>query len=261
MAATATRKRTSSSNKVKSILISQPEPENGKSPYYDLGRRYKAKVDFRQFIQVEGISSKIFRKARINPYEYSAVIFTSRNAIDHFFRICEEMRIKMSMETKYFCTSEAIALYLQKYIQYRKRKVFFGTGRLTGLLDVLKKHKDNEKFLLPCAEVHKADLPDFLEENGFEFDKAMIYKTVYSDLSDLKNIDYDMIVFFSPTGIQSLMHNFPKFKQGDTAIATFGAVTKQAAKKAKLRVDIEAPSKEFPSMGMAIEHFLKNQGK
>lgn len=258
-ATTKTRKtKVTSRNKanITSLLISQPEPETGKSSYYDLGKKYGMQVDFRQFIQVEGISSKEFRKARISPYDYSAVIFTSRLAIDHFFRVCEEMRLKMSMETKYFCISETVALYLQKYIQYRKRKVFFGEGRLASLMALLPKHK-SEKILLPCAEVHKSDLPDFLDEKGFTYDKAMIYRTVNSDLSDLKKITYDMIAFFSPSGVKSLLHNFPKFKQGKVKIAAFGKTTCKAVEDAKLRLDIKAPTPETPSMGMAIEHFLK----
>lgn len=241
---------------VKSILISQPKPE-GRSPYLDLADKYGIKVDFRPFIQVEPIEAKEFRKAKIQIPDYSAVIFNSRNAIDHFFRLCEEMRITMPPETKYFCISEAIALYLQKHIQYRKRKVFFGKGRTKGLLDVLLKHKDKETFLFPCSEPRKPEIPEFLKEKGFRFAEATIYRTVPADLSDLEDIFYDMIVFFSPSGIKSLYLNFPGFRQLDTRIAGFGPATKLSVEEAGLRLDVEAPTPEYPSMTMAIEAYIK----
>lgn len=246
---------------VESILISQPKPE-GRSPYLDLGEKYDIDVDFRPFIHVEPVEGKDFRKSKINIAEHSAVIFTSRNAIDHFFRVCEELRIKMSGETKYFCSSETIALYLQKYIQYRKRKVFFGKGRAKGLMDVLTKHKANERFLFPCSDIRKQLFPDFLNDNKFEWSEAVIYKTVASDLSDLENIFYDMIVFFSPSGVKSLFINFPDFEQKETRIAAFGPTTKKAIEEAKLRLDIEAPKlPEIKSMTMAIEHYIKSANK
>jgi uroporphyrinogen-III synthase len=243
--------------RVKSILISQPKPESDKSPYYDLAKKYNIKIDFRPFIQVEGVDSKEFRKQRITPTDFTAVIFTSRNAIDHFFRVCEDLRVRMSQETKYFCVSEAIALYLQKYTQYRKRKVFFGNGTLKELMDLLKKHRDNERILLPCSDIRKGDLPDFLKKNKFEFSEGIFYRTVASDLSDLENIFYDMIVFFSPSGVKSLYHNFPDFKQNSTRIAAFGPATSKAVLDAGLRLDVRAPIPQAPSMTMAIEKYLK----
>ncbi len=245
---------------VKSILISQPKPE-GKSPYLDLAERYGIKVDFRPFIQVEPIDGKTFRKSKVNIPDYSAIIFNSRNAIDHFFRLCGELRVTMSAETKYFCISEAIALYLQKHIQYRKRKVFFGKGRTKGLLDVLMKHKDKEKFLFPCSEPRKPEIPDFLKEKGFNFAEATIYRTVTADLSDLEDIFYDMIVFFSPSGIKSLYVNFPDFKQLETRLAGFGLATKQSIEEHGLRIDVEAPQPGLPSMTMAIEAYIKQANK
>lgn len=240
---------------VKSILISQPKPT--KSPYYALAKKHNIKIDFRQFIQVEGIHSKEFRKSKIQLLDFSAIIFTSRNAIKHFFRICEELKIKMPQTTKYFCASEAIALYLQKFTLYRKRKVFFGKSNSTkGLTSLLTKHKTKEKFLLPCSENRKADLPDFLQKNSFTHQEAPLYNTVASNLSDLKNIYYDIIVFFSPLGIKSLFHNFPDFKQSDTRIATFGPTTTRTAQEYGLRLDIQAPLPGSPSMTMAIEKYI-----
>lgn len=253
-----TAKKTS---KVKSILISQPEPENGKSPYYDLAKKYNLTVKFRQFIHVEGVSTKEVRKQRIVPTDYSAVIFTSRNSIDHFFRICDELRVKMSQETKYFCISEAIALYLQKYIQYRKRKVIFGDGKLKSLEKQLLKHKKTEKILLPCSETRKEDLPQFLKKNGFDYTEAVFYRTVASDLSDLEHVNFDIIVFFSPSGVESLFKNFPNFKQNDTRIAAFGPATTKAIEDAGLHLDIKAPVPKAPSMAMAIEQYLKKVNK
>lgn len=251
----------SKANKVKSILISQPEPENGKSPYYDIAKKYNIKVDFRKFIQVEGVSTKDFRKSKIILTDYSAVIFTSKNSMDYFFSMCETMRVKMSQETKYFCKSEAIALYLQKYIQYRKRKVFFGSGKNDELKEILLKHKENEKFLLPCSNVSSSDLPDFLEKKGFDYKPAVLYKTVSSDLSDLENIFYDIIIFFSPHGLKSLYENFPDFKQKDTRLAAFGDATAKAMRDYGLKVNIKAPAPGIPSMTMAIQKYLDKVNK
>ena len=247
--------------RVESILISQPKPETEKSPYFDLAKKFNVKIDFRPFIQVEGISSKDFRKSRLNINDFSAIIFTSRNSIDHFFRICEELRVKMSQETKYFCVSEAIALYLQKYTQYRKRKVFYGNGDLKDMYKLMLKHKDGGKFLLPCSDIHKKDLPNFLKKNKIVYSEAIIYRTVASDLSDLEDIFYDMIVFFSPSGIQSLYHNFPDFKQNTTRIAAFGPATSKAVIDAGLRLDVKAPMPNAPSMTMAIEKYLNKVNK
>jgi uroporphyrinogen-III synthase len=245
-----------STKPVKSILISQPKPE-GKSPYLDLAEKHGIKVDFRPFIQVDSIDAKEFRKQKISIPEYTAVIFNSRTAIDHFFHLCEEMRVTMSPDTKYYCISEAVALYLQKYIQYRKRKVFFGKGRTAGLMDVLLKHKDRETYLFPCSEPRKPEIPEFLETNKFRFAEAMIYRTVSADLSDLEDIFYDMIVFFSPSGIKSLFDNFPDFQQNETRLAGFGPATKASILEAGLRLDIEAPLPDVPSMTMAIARYIK----
>jgi uroporphyrinogen-III synthase len=243
--------------KVRSVLISQPKPETDKSPYFDLAQKFNLKLEFRPFIQVEVIDSREFRKQRIDLNEFTAVIFTSRNAIDHYFHICEEMRVKVSQDMKYFCVSEAIALYLQKYVQYRKRKVFFGDGAMKSIMTYLNKHKDNEKFLLPCSDIRKADLPEFLRKNKFDFTEAIFYHTVASDLSDLKELTFDMIVFFSPVGVKSLFHNFPNFKQENTRIAAFGPTTCKAVIDAGLRLDVKAPIPQAPSMSMAIEKYLK----
>ncbi len=250
--------RQQSVNKVNSILISQPKPDV-KSPYFSLAEKHNIQIDFRPFIKVEGITAKAFRKTRIKPLEYSAVVFTSRNAIKHFFRICEDVRVKMPQETKYFCSSEAIALFLQKFILFRKRKVFYaGKGASTkSLKDILKKHRNNERFLLPCSPSRKNDLPNYLKDNNFKFTEAPIFETVACDLSDLEDITYDMIVFFSPLGLKSLFHNFPDFKQNKTRIAAFGPATCRSVEDYGLNVDIRVPAPETPSMTMAIDKYLK----
>ncbi len=242
--------------KVKSILVTQPKPESEKSPYYDLAKKYSLKIDFRPFIHVEGIAAKDFRKDRINIGDHTSVILTSRHAVDHFFRICTEMRFTNMEELKYFCISESTALYLQKYITFRKRKIFFGKQNITDLIEVLKKHK-KEKFIVPCSDIAKQEIADVLQHHGFDFVKAVIYKTVCSDLSDLADVKYDMLVFFSPAGITSLFKNFPDFQQNTTLIAAFGQSTSQAVLEANLRLDIQAPIPEAPSMTMSIEQYLK----
>ncbi len=246
--------------KVKHILISQPPPENDKSPFTDLIRQYNVDLCFRKFIKVESVGAKEFRKTRIQIPEYSAIIFTSKHGIDHFFSLCEELRVQVSEQMKYFCTSEAVALYLQKYVQFRKRKIFFGKNHFTELFDVIKKHKD-EKFLFPCAENHKKEIPQFLRQQKIQFTAAPIYRSVSEDLSGISIEKYQMLVFFSPFGIQSLNLNFPDFVQGDTIIATFGKATQKAAEKAGLKVQIPAPTPAAPSMVMAIQEFLDKQGK
>ena len=246
--------------KIKNILVSQPKPETEKSPYFDLASDYKVKIDFRPFIRVEGVEGKEFRKSRINILDHKAVIFTSRNAVDHFFRICEEVRISVPDSMKYFCISESTAFYLQKYVVYRKRKIFHGRQSFEDLLDVIKKHS-SEKFLLPCSDIHKLDIPKKLDEHGIEYSKAILYKTVASDLSDLKDVNYDVLVFYSPSGIRSLFKNFPSFVQNSTKIAVFGPTTAKAAEEAKLRIDILAPMPEAPSMTMALENFIKKSNK
>lgn len=246
--------------KVKSILVSQPKPESEKSPYYDLASSFKVKIDFRPFIHVEGVEGKDFRKTRVNILDHKAVIFTSRNAVDHFFRICEELRLNVPDSMKYFCVSESTAYYLQKYVVYRKRKIFHGRQSINDLLDVIKKHS-GENFLLPCSDIHKQDVPELLEAHNISFTKAILYNTVCSDLSDLKDVNYDVLVFFSPSGIKSLFKNFPDFKQNSTKIAVFGSTTAKAAEDAKLRIDISAPLPEAPSMTMALENHIKEANK
>jgi len=244
--------------KIKTILVSQPEPQNDKNPYADLAERNNLKVDFRPFIHVEGVPAKEFRKERIDILAHSAVIFTSRTAVDNYFRLAEETRVTIPDSMKYFCISEATAFYLQKYIVYRKRKIFYGNGRFADLMEIIKKHK-TENFLVPLSDTHKEEIPKNLEKNKIKFTKAIMYRTVSSDLSDLSDIKYDMVVFYSPSGIRSLMENFPQFEQNDTKIATFGPKTAKAVKDAKLRVDVAAPNKNAPSMTMAIDQFIKGK--
>ncbi len=245
---------------IKSILVSQPKPEGEKSPYFDLAEKYKIKIDFRPFIKVEGVDGKEFRAQKVTLSEHTAVILTSKLAADHFFRIAEETRFEVPDTMKYFCISEAIALYLQKYVPFRKRKIFFGKQTIDELADVMKKHK-NEKFLLPCTDILRDNIPITLEKQGFKFTKVVLYKTVAADLSDLQDVYYDMLVFFSPGGIESLFKNFPDFKQNETVIAAFGATTGNAVVKHNLRLDVHAPHPKAPSMVGAIELFIKEQSK
>lgn len=246
--------------KVKSILISQPKPATEKSPYFDLAKNLKLKVDFRSFIHVEGVSAIDFRKEKIDIKAYSAIILTSRSAVDHFFRMCQENRYTVPDDLKYFCISESTAYYLQNYITYRKRKIFVGKLRFEDLMEYIKKHK-KEKFLLPCSNIHKQAISDLLEKEGINFTKAVMYKTVASDLSDLEDITYDMLVFFSPSGIESLFKNFPDFKQNNTRIAAFGTTTHKAVKDHGLNLDIAAPTPNAPSMSAAIEQYVKKVNK
>lgn len=246
--------------KVKSILVSQPRPQSDKSPYFDLADKCSVKVDFRPFIHVEGLGAKDFRGQRVNISDFTAVILTSRNAVDHFFRLCEELRITVPDSMKYFCLSESTAYYLQKYVVYRKRKIFHGKQRIADLEDVLKKHKD-EKFLLPCSDILKQEIPDTLDKFEIDYTRALMYRTVCSDLSDLKDVNYDVLVFFSPSGIKSLFQNFPEFKQNATRIAVFGTTTANAAKDAGLNINIAAPMPEAPSMTMALEQYIKKANK
>lgn len=242
--------------KVNSILVSQPKPKDSKSPYHKLAKKYDLQVDFRPFIQVEPVSYKEFRKQKISILDHSAIIFTSRNAVDHLFRLCKELKLEVPSDMKYFCISEQTANYLQKYIVIRKRKIFTGNKTAQDLIEVLKKHK-NEKYLFPCSNIRKNDIPDFLKEQGFDYTEAVMYKTVASDLSDLAEVNYDLIAFFSPSGINSLFVNFPDFKQNETRIAAFGHSTSKAVKDAGLVLDIQAPMKEAPSMTGAIELYIK----
>lgn len=246
--------------KVKSILVTLPKPENDKSPYFALADKYNLKLDFRGFIHVEGVPAKDVRKDKINFADFTAVIFTSKNAVDHFFRVCEEMRYEVPADMKYFCISEAIALYLQKYIQYRKRKIFFGKQTAKDLEDVLAKHA-KERFLFPCSDVANEETQKWLQDNGFNFTPAVLFRTVISDIQDLEKVFYDVIVFFSPSSVQSLFENFPDFKQNDTRIAAFGATTQQELLNHDLILDIPAPTPEAPSMTMAVEQYIKQVNK
>lgn len=241
---------------VKSILVSQPRPTDDNSPYFKLAEKYKLKIDFRPFIQVDPVSIKEFRQQKIDILNHTAIIFTSRNAVDHFFKICDELKVEIPADMKYFCISEQTSNYLQKYIVIRKRKIFTGHRTATDLLEILKKHK-NEKYLFPCSDIRKNDIPDFLSGNGFNYTEAIIYRTVASDLSDLENVYYDILAFFSPSGINSLLVNFPEFKQNKTRIAAFGPTTAKAVRDADLFLDIEAPLPNAPSMTGAIELYIK----
>jgi len=245
---------------IKTILVSQPQPEGDKSPYFDLADKYKLKIDFRPFIKVEGIDAKEFRAQKINLADHTAVILTSKVAVDHFFRIAQETRFEVPESMKYFCISEAVALYLQKYVPYRKRKIFFGKQTIEELTELMKKHK-GENYLLPCTDILRDNIPQTLELQKMQFSKTILYRTVASDLSDLEDVYYDLLVFFSPGGIESLFKNFPDFKQNNTAIAAFGATTANAVVKHNLRLDVHAPHPKAPSMVGAIELFIKEQLK
>ena len=242
--------------KVKTILVSQPEPKIENSPYFDLIDKQKVKIDFRPFIHVEGVSGKDVRTQKVDLSQYTAIILTSRNSVDHYFRIAEELRFKVPDSMKYFCQSEAVAYYLQKYVVYRKRKIYVGKRTFTELSPLIKKYK-NEKFLLPSSDKLKLEVPQVLNELKVDWKEATFYKTVISDLSDLRNVYYDILVFFSPSGIESLLENFPNFEQNDTRIAVFGNTTVKACTEQGLRVDILAPTPETPSMTMALEKYIK----
>ncbi len=243
--------------KVKTILVSQPEPKIENSPYFDLIEKQKVKIDFRPFIHVEGVSGKDVRAQKVDLTKYTAIILTSRNSVDHYFRIAEELRFKVPDTMKYFCLSEAVAYYLQKYVVYRKRKIYVGKRTFSELAPIIKKYK-NEKFLLPTSDKLKPEVPEVLNELKVDWKEATFYKTVISDLSDLRNVYYDILVFFSPSGIESLFENFPDFTQKDTRIAVFGNTTVKAATEQGLRVDIQAPTPETPSMTMALEQYIKD---
>ncbi len=245
---------------IKRILVSQPQPENNKSPFCDFARKRNVEIDFIPFIKVEGISAREFRKQKVNILDYYGVFFTSRTAIDHYFRIANELKINVPESMKYFCLNEATAFYLQKYIVYRKRKIFHGQGKFEDLIELLTKHK-NGRLLLPMSENYKQDIPRKLRKYKFRFSKAILFRTVSSDLSHLADVNYDVLVFYSPSGIKSLLENFPDFEQNDTKIASFGATTAKAVKDAGLRLDIQAPMPKAPSMTMALEHFMDQQEK
>ena len=246
--------------KVKTILVSQPEPKVENSPYFELQEKQRVKIDFRPFIHVEGVSAKEIRLEKIDLNNYSAIILTSRNAVDHFFRVAEEMRFKVPDSMKYFCQSEAVAYYLQKYVLYRKRKIYVGKRTFAELAPLIKKYKE-ESFLLPATDKLKPEVPEILNELGVKWKKSTFYRTVISDLSDLENVIYDVLVFFSPSGIDSLFHNFPNFQQNGTRIAVFGNTTIKAVEDKGLRVDISAPTPETPSMTMALDKYIESVNK
>lgn len=246
--------------KVKSILVSQPEPKVENSPFHTLATKQKVKIDFRPFIHVESVPTREFRKEKVNPKDFKNVILTSKNAVDNYFRVLEDMRIPVSNDIKYFCISEAIAYYLQKYVVYRKRKIYFGKQTMADLIPMLKKHKD-DAFFFPTSDILKPIVPETLAKHNINYTRAVLYRTVQSDLSDLTDVYYDILVFFSPEGIKSLFKNFPDFEQNNTRIATFGTTTTKAAEEAGLEINIKAPTPEFPSMTKAIEEYIKVANK
>ena len=249
-----------SSMKVKTILVSQPEPKVENSPYFELQQKHKIKIDFRPFIHVEGVNAKEIRLQKIDINNFTAIILTSKNAVDHFFRVADEMRYKVPEGLKYFCQSEAVAFYLQKYVVYRKRKIYVGQKDFIDLTTLLKKYKD-EKFLLPASDQLNAEAPIILNNLKVDWTQAVFYKTVMSDLSDLADVYYDVLAFFSPTGIKSLFMNFPDFEQKETRIAVFGSTTQKEAVEHGLRVDIMAPTPESPSMTMALDKYISKVNK
>ena len=243
---------------MKKILVSQPKPTSDKSPYFDISKRYGVDIVFRPFIKVEGLTPKEFRQQRISITDYTAVVFTAKTAIDHFFTLCEGLRIAIPETMKYFCTTESIALYLQKYIVYRKRKIFFGnTGKLDDLAPSFTKHS-GEKFLVPCSDVHNDEVTQILDKVKVNYTKAVMYRTVSNDFTPEEKFDYNMLLFFSPSGITSLLKNFPNFEQGDIEIGAFGAATAKAVADAGLKLSFQAPTPEAPSMTAALDLYLKN---
>lgn len=245
---------------IKKILISQPQP-SAKSPYFDIAEALGVEMVFRPFFKVEGISAKEFRQQKVNILDYSAVVFTSRHAVDNYFKLAKELRVNIPEDMKYFCVIETIALYIQKYVQYRKRKVFFGkTGKIVDLIPTMVKHK-SERYLVPQSSVHNDSLSKMLDEKSLKHRECVMYRTVNNELTpeEVKNFDYDMVVFFSPTGVRSFMSSMPDFKQGDVRIAAFGPATAKEVVDAGLRLDLEAPTKEYPSMTGALEAYLKKE--
>lgn len=247
--------------KIKKVLVSQPKPASEKSPYYDIAEKYGVKIDFRPFIKVESLSAKEFRQQKVSILDHTAVIFTSRHAIDHFFNLCTELRVTIPETMKYFCVTEAVALYIQKYVQYRKRKIFFGaTGKIEDLVPSIVKHK-TEKYLVPMSDVHNDDVKNLLDKNNIQHTEAVMYRTVSNDFTSDEEFDYDMLVFFSPAGVTSLKKNFPDFDQKEIRIGTFGSTTAQAVRDAGLRLDLEAPTVQAPSMTVALDMFIKENNK
>ncbi len=246
---------------IKKILVSQPKPASEKSPYFDIATKYGVEMVFRPFIKVESLSAKEFRQQKVSILDYTAIVFTSRHAIDHFFNLCAELRVTIPETMKYFCITETVALYIQKYVQYRKRKIFFGgTGKFDDLLPAIVKHK-NEKYLVPMSDVHNDDIKNLLDKSKVQHQEVVMYRTVSNDFTPDEVFDYDMLVFFSPAGVASLKKNFPDFEQGDIKIATLGATTAQAVRDAGLRLDIEAPTPQAPSMTATIDMFIKANNK
>lgn len=247
--------------KIKKILVSQPQPASDKSPYFDISEKYGVKIEFRPFIKVEPVLAKDFRTQRISILDHTAIIFNARHGIDHFFRLCEELRVTVPETMKYFCVSESVALYLQRYIHYRKRKVFFGAnGKMTDLITIMNKHAD-EKYLLITSDVQNEETMNLIEKSKITFVKAVMYRTVSNDFGPNEEFNYDMLLFFSPNGISSLLKNFPNFDQADIQIGGFGVSTCAAIREAGLRLDIEAPIPGVTSMTMALENFLKESNK
>jgi uroporphyrinogen-III synthase len=246
--------------KIKKILVSQPQPDSEKSPYYDLAEKNNVKIDFRPFSHVLGVPCKDFRKQRIDILAHTAVVFSSKTAIDHFFRICGEMRISVPDTMKYFCVSESVAFYLQKYIIYRKRKIFHGNGMVNDLMELIMKHQE-EKYLLPLSDQQNEELTILLDKQKVKYSKAILYQNVCLDISDLSIINYDLLVFFSPSSFKSLLKNFPEFQQNEIKIGSFGSSTAKAILEAGLRLDLQAPRPEAPSMIAALEQYIKEQNK
>ena len=248
---------------IKKILVSQPKQAREKSPYYDIEKEYGVECVFRPFFKVEGLTAKEFRQQKINLLDYTAVVFTSRHAVDNYFKLAKEMRITIPEDMKYFCVIETIALYIQKYVQYRKRKVFFGdTGKIDGLMAQMSRHK-GEKYLVPLSSVHNDDVKNLLDEKKLNHTECVMYRTVSNDFTEeeIKSFDYDMMIFFSPTGVKALKKNFPKFEQGKIALGAFGPATMKTVTDEGLRIDLEAPTKEFPSMTGALKDYLKRNNK
>lgn len=246
---------------IKKILVSQPKPTSEKSPYYEIASKYGVEIEFRPFIKVESLSAKEFRQQKISILDHTAIVFTSRHAIDHFFHLCKELRVTIPEDMKYFCITETVALYIQKYVQYRKRKVFFGsTGKIDDLIPTMVKHK-TEKYFVPLSDVHNEEITLLLDTKKLQHKEGVMYRTVSNDFTQDEAFDYDMLIFFSPTGVQSLLKNFPDFNQGNMAIGCFGPTTAKAVKEAGLRLDLEAPSPQYPSITAALSDFIKEKNK
>lgn len=247
--------------KIKKVLVSQPKPTSEKSPYYDIAEKYGVNIDFRPFIKIESLTPKEFRQQKVSILDHTAIVFTSRHAIDHFFHLCTELRVNIPETMKYFCVTEAIALYIQKYVQYRKRKIFFGNnGKIDDLIPSMVKH-NSEKYFVPMSDVHNDEIKNLLDKHKLTHTEAVMYRTVSNDFTPDESFDYDMLVFFSPAGISSLIKNFPNFEQNDIAIGCFGPTTAKAIKEAGLRLDLEAPTVEAPSMTAALDMFIKERNE